>query len=1067
MIASSYAHYINDIKVHLSQPDGTNINCFSEGNHFYVRLYDKNNYTIMQSDIDGFYYYATIIEDKLTPSKFLANESLPYNSGIKPGLQISRDNYLKRISKKSVGRGRDAPTIGTINNINIFIRFADETEFATPRSIMDEPFNKPEGPSMSHYYDEVSYSQLEVITHHFPSCEMNTNLSYQDQFPRSYYQPYNAQTNTNGYTESNSTIREHTLLKNAIEFISQEIPLTLDIDGNNDGYVDNVTFLVSGSPDGWSDLLWPHRWSLYSFDVWINGSIVDAYNLNLATGGYFTVGTLCHEFFHSLGAPDLYHYTDTGSPTSTGAWDVMDASSDIPQYMGAWMKHKYGNWIECPTINQLGIYPLLPLQYQESSCYRIDSPNSNNEFFIVEYRDKDGIYEINTPGSNSGMLVYRINENLNGNANGPPDEVYLYRPGGTSSDNGNLTEAVFSLETGRTKINDNTDPSSFLYDSSPGGLNIQDIGTAGDIIEFTYWNIFMDTEIINVIDDDDGDGVLNPGETATINLSANILSSPSNAYDVLATLSSSLEWINFNPNEIIFGTILNNGISSEAQTQIILSDINSLQPATFNIDIEGTFLDNGIEIEYFDQFEYQLDITLNQKGFPINSSEIRSNALVIDLNNDGYNEIIFGDYSGVIHIFNSDGTEVINDNFPFNTGDQIWGSAASADMDRDGYLEFVIPSKNKHLYIFDYNGLKLDYETSMYLIGSPAIGNIDNDDDLEIIFSGYSSNNKIFAINIDGSNVEGFPFDLGEKTKAGPALADLNGNNLDDIIIGTDNNNLYLIYDNATIAPGFPFLANNKFQVSPSIINFNNTNYIFAGNNDNNLYVVNTDGSLNFSFPTSDRIISSTSFTQIDNIVYSFFASRNDSVYAINLEGENLTGWPKYFDGNMEGEVIFADLNNNQSQEIIIATESGKLFALELNGDSYKYFPINNNLPYTGPPMIIDLDMDNDLEILAGALNSFNAIDLKDIAQNNNNYWSIFRGNNKRTGYYQIIQESCTQEYGDVNGDTYINILDLVQIANYILEVSTPNFICAADFNQDNIINILDLVQIANYIIDN
>ena len=220
--------------------------------------------------------------------------------------------------------------------------------------------------------------------------------------------PYNAQTNTNGYTESNSTIREHTLLKNAIQFVSQEIPLSLDIDGNNDGYVDNVTFLVSGSPDGWSDLLWPHRWSLYSFDVWINGSIVDAYNLNLATGGYFTVGTLCHEFFHSLGAPDLYHYTDTGSPTSTGAWDVMDASSDIPQYMGAWMKHKYGNWIDCPTINQLGIYPLLPLQYQESSCYRIDSPNSNNEFFIVEYRDKEGIYEINTPGSNSGMLVLSL-----------------------------------------------------------------------------------------------------------------------------------------------------------------------------------------------------------------------------------------------------------------------------------------------------------------------------------------------------------------------------------------------------------------------------------------------------------------------------------------------------------------------------------------------------------------------------------------------------------------------------------------------------------------------------------
>ena len=1067
ILAFSYAHYINDIEVHLNQPDGTSIICYSAGNHFYVRLYDENNFTIVQSKTDGFYYYATMIDDQLLPSKFLASEALPYGSGIKPGLQISRDNYIDRMSKKSGGRGRDAPTIGTINNINIFIRFADEEEFTTPRSVMDEPFNKAEGPSISHYYDEVSYSQLEIITHHFPQCEMNTNLSFQDQFPRSYYQPYNAQTNPNGYTESNSTIREHTLLKNAIEFISQEIPLSLDIDGNNDGYVDNVTFLVSGSPDGWSDLLWPHRWSLYSFDVWINGSIVDAYNLNLATGGYFTVGTLCHEFFHSLGAPDLYHYTDTGSPTSTGAWDVMDASSDIPQYMGAWMKHKYGNWIDCPTINQLGIYPLLPLQFQESSCYRIDSPNSSNEFFIVEYRDKEGIYEINTPGSNSGMLVYRIISNLNGNANGPPDEVYLYRPGGTSSDNGNLTEAIFSLETGRTKINDTTDPSSFLSNGNPGGLNIQDIGSAGDIIEFTYWNIFLGTEIINIINDNDGDGVLNPGETAIINIAANILSAPSNAENVLAIIYSELDWVNFNPSEISFGTILNNGNNSEAQTQIVLDDINFLSPANFNIEISANFIDNGINIEYYDEFEYQIDVSLNQSGFPIASSEIRSNPLVIDLDNNGVNEIIIGDYNGLIHIYNADGSELLNDTFPFDTGNQIWGSAASADMDGDGFLEFAVPSKNKHLYIFDHEGLKLDYETSLYLIGTPAIGNLDNDQDLEIVFSGYSNNNKVFAINLDGSNVEGFPFVLNEKTKAAPALADFNGNNLDDIVIGTDDDNLYLIYDNATIAPGFPFIADDKFQVAPSILSYNEDQYIYAGNNDKNLYVINSDGSLNFSILTSDRIITSVSFIQIENSIYSFFASRDNYIYAINTQGESLNSWPKSFDGNIKGEIIFSNLNNDQYPEIIISSEAGKLFAIDSNGEYYNHFPINNNLPFTGSPMIIDLDLDNDLEILTGSLNSFTVIDIKDLAYSDTDYWNMFRANNKRTGFINLNYESCNQEFGDVNGDLYINILDLVQIANYIIEISIPNYICAADFNQDDLINILDLVLIANYILQN
>ena len=60
----------------------------------------------------------------------------------------------------------------------------------------------------------------------------------------------------------------------------------------------------------------------------------------------------------------------------------------------------------------------------------------------------------------------------------------------------------------------------------------------------------------------------------------------------------------------------------------------------------------------------------------------------------GENEIIFGDYNGVIHIYNADGTEYVSNGFPFDTGSQIWGSATSADLDGDGYLDFVIPSKS-------------------------------------------------------------------------------------------------------------------------------------------------------------------------------------------------------------------------------------------------------------------------------------------------------------------------------------------------------------------------------------
>jgi hypothetical protein len=69
------------------------------------------------------------------------------------------------------------------------------------------------------------------------------------------------------------------------------------------------------------------------------------------------------------------------------------------------------------------------------------------------------------------------------------------------------------------------------------------------------------------------------------------------------------------------------------------------------------------------------------------------------------------------------------------------------------------------LYIFDYNGLKIDYETEVFLIGTPAIGNLDEDPELEIVFSGYSSDNKIFAINLMEVILKGFPLTLMKKQR--------------------------------------------------------------------------------------------------------------------------------------------------------------------------------------------------------------------------------------------------------------------------------------------------------------
>ncbi|MFA5405218.1 MAG: T9SS type A sorting domain-containing protein, partial [Ignavibacteria bacterium] len=103
--------------------------------------------------------------------------------------------------------------------------------------------------------------------------------------------------------------------------------------------------------------------------------------------------------------------------------------------------------------------------------------------FVVEFRRRALPFENTIPGS--GLLVYRINTLENGNANGPPDEVYVYRPGGTLTANGTPASAHLNNLVGRTAINKATNPSPFLTNGQQGGLNIYNVTSADTLISFT------------------------------------------------------------------------------------------------------------------------------------------------------------------------------------------------------------------------------------------------------------------------------------------------------------------------------------------------------------------------------------------------------------------------------------------------------------------------------------------------------------------------------------------------------------------------------------------------------
>lgn len=478
----------NDPFEHI-QPDGTKLNLFVTGNEFTHRVHDANGYTVVLSPTTGFAVYALPDGNGIKASEFKVGSIDPTALGVRPNLTedpaVIEEKY--RIAKEN-GYHRDSRnnTTGQWNNLVVFIRFLDQAEYDHTRSRTTyNTFFNGTGTDVSvkGYFAEESDNQLTVDSYMYPTSANEWIVSWQDSHNRNYYLPYNATTNPSGYSGgAQQWSRLNAMLASAINYLetNNQVPDALDLDADNDGNVDNVSFIIQGVRGNWGDCLWDWTSGLGAGVASLNGEWVRTYNTTF--NSVVWVGRQCHEMSHSIGFPDLYHYTDNGvSPAAW--WDLMDSDNQPPEHTLVYMKYKYGHWCSLPsTISGIGNYSLYPVSTSPFAAYKIASSNPN-QFYMVEYRRKTGTYETSLQGS--GLIAYRINTSCgDGNDDGPPDEVYVYRPNGNNSTQGNPELAFMSLESGRTGIHQYTNPSPFLADNTQGGLIISNVGSASSTISF-------------------------------------------------------------------------------------------------------------------------------------------------------------------------------------------------------------------------------------------------------------------------------------------------------------------------------------------------------------------------------------------------------------------------------------------------------------------------------------------------------------------------------------------------------------------------------------------------------
>ena len=482
----------------ISQPDGSQVDLFVSGDEFYRYVHDEFGLPVLP-DQDGWLMYVK----ERGPSPVLSSIPAGIGDPLSMGLMIEAGpphSFDVVREKVDAGRARLArlredagvrtprvggPFRGTINTIVVFVRFAGEEEFTDDLSVFEGMFNAtaPDVASLGSYYSEASYGRLSIRGHMFPVSSGNLVASYQDEKIRRYFQWANDR-NPDGYgSEMEGYSRLTAMLDRAVAEIGPQVPEDMDLDLNNDGFAENVVFIVSGDADEWADVLWPHS-SIMMYENVINGVRLFQYNLQFRDWLMErAVGVLSHEFFHAIGAPDLYHYShDDISPA--GPWDLMEHTQEPPQHMMAWMKHKYGFFIdEVPVVTEPGRFTINPLTEPENNCLKIKVSGTKYEYVMVEYRKRIGIYEGGVP--EDGLLVYRVDEHVNGNASGPPDEVYIFRPGGSPGEDGNIRDAAFNGLDGRTAITPVTEPYLFRQDFDPIGIRIYDISEPGDTISFS------------------------------------------------------------------------------------------------------------------------------------------------------------------------------------------------------------------------------------------------------------------------------------------------------------------------------------------------------------------------------------------------------------------------------------------------------------------------------------------------------------------------------------------------------------------------------------------------------
>ncbi len=554
------------------------------------------------------------------------------------------------------------------------------------------------------------------------------------------------------------------------------------------------------------------------------------------------------------------------------------------------------------------------------------------------------------------------------------------------------------------QILNNADPIDDLNPDYAGNLGSGRVNIHHAIARNSYPYLTIDSYSIQIINDN-GDGELNPGESAKITLTIHNDPNYQDAHNVQIIGSSDSGYITFTDSTASLGDI-SAGSSATNSSDELIFQVSSDAPL-MPLDIQITKKANQTETYPYSHTEdISVQPSLNQAGFPLRGKQISEAVTVGNLTGDDNLEIAFVTDSDSLYVCDYQGN--ILSGFPVYLDGTITMAPVMADVDGDGDNELVIAERNDCiLKIINADGsIALNLNLDEQIRSELTVADLNGDGQKEIIFGTMSK--KLHAIEPDGSELSGFPFSYASQIDKGVAVGDVDADGEPELAFGLVSSDFHVINVDGTDLSGFPVDLPARLSNKPVIVDDRGTVSFILTTTGRDLIILDINGTEQLRYDTVDPIQSSPSVCDVNDdgrleIAFGTDNSTGDygKLYLLEFNGDTLAPFPKKLDRPVNTSPVFADLDNDGKYEVMVSTEDGHIYCYRYDGTDYNNFPALFMGDLDGSGAIHDIDQDGDFETIVGGDSGLFVIDLQESKGDENGVWQDYQANTRHTSYLE------------------------------------------------------------------